>query len=88
MKIAIVDDEQSCIEQMKILCQDFETRTGEPTELTCFLGGAEFLNTFQPGVYQIVFMDIFMKGINGIDTAQKAAGNRSRLSSGFPHFLQ
>lgn len=36
MKIAIVDDEQSCIEQMKILCQDFETRTGEPTELTCF----------------------------------------------------
>lgn len=71
MKIAIVDDEQSCIEQMKILCQDFETRTGEPTELTCFLGGAEFLNTFQPGVYQIVFMDIFMKGINGIDTARK-----------------
>lgn len=71
MKIAIVDDEQSCTEQMKILCQDFETRTGEPTELTCFLGGAEFLNTFQPGVYQIVFMDIFMKGINGIDTARK-----------------
>ena len=79
MKIAIVDDEQSCIEQMKILCQDFETRTGEPTELTCFLGGAEFLNTFQPGVYQIVFMDIFMSGMNGMETAKKLISRNSRV---------
>ena len=82
MKIAIVDDEQSCIEQMKILCQDFETRTGEPTELTCFLGGAEFLNTFQPGVYQIVFMDIFMKGIMKKAVFLAAAGMTALALSG------
>ena len=71
MKIAIVDDDRSYIEQVKILCKDFETRTGEPAELTCFLGGSDFLDKFQPGIYQIVFMDIFMKGITGIDTARK-----------------
>lgn len=71
MKIAIVDDDRSYIEQVKILCKDFETRTGELAELTCFLGGSDFLDKFQPGIYQIVFMDIFMKGITGIDTARK-----------------
>ena len=79
MKIAIVDDDRSYIEQVKILCKDFETRTGEPAELTCFLGGSDFLDKFQPGIYQIVFMDIFMSGMNGMETAKKLISRNSRV---------
>ena len=71
MKIAIVDDEPVYTEQMKLLCREFGAKSGEMAEPVCFSGGNEFLKDFQFGLYQIIFMDVFMEGINGIDTARK-----------------
>lgn len=71
MKIAIVDDEPVYTEQMKLLCREFGAKSGEMAEPVCFSGGNEFLKDFQFGLYQIIFMDVFMEGSNGIDTARK-----------------
>ena len=71
MKIAIVDDEKIYTDKIAYLCHDFETQNGASIETSCFVSGKAFLDSFQAGVYQVVFMDIIMEGINGIETAHR-----------------
>ncbi len=71
MKIAIVDDEKIYTDKIASLCHDFETQGCDSIETSCFVSGKAFLDSFQAGVYQVVFMDIIMEGINGIETARR-----------------
>lgn len=78
MKIALVDDEQKCLDEMIRLCSDFGRDCGYPIETFSFASGEAFLAAFENGGFSIVFMDIYMEGINGVT----AALNMRRQDSG------
>lgn len=71
MFIAIVDDSQ----EDRLLLSGYLSRYGEENSLQFkinpFKNGIEFLTAFTPGAYSIIFLDIFMDGIGGMETAEK-----------------
>ena len=52
------------------------------------LSGQDFLDSHYPGRYDLVFLDIYMDGINGMDTARKIRQRGGRTSADSGHFLQ
>lgn len=71
MKIAIVDDEQKCLDEMAQICRDFGARHCCQIEIFPFLNGEAFLEAFEEGGFSAVFMDIYMDGIDGVAAALK-----------------
>lgn len=71
MKIALVDDEQEYLDEMALLCRSFGERWGFQIETVPFTTGETFLNAFSNGGFSVVFMDIYMEGIDGIAAALK-----------------
>jgi len=82
IRIAIVDDERKERENLE---QAVRTCIGDMAfdELTidCFSSGKELMEIFEPGQYDIVFLDIMMSGMSGIDTGRKVreADRRVRI---------
>jgi len=71
LKIALVDDEQKCLDEMSGLISDFGTRRCCQMEIVPFLNGEAFLEAFKDGGFSAVFMDIYMDGIDGVAAALK-----------------
>lgn len=71
MKLSLVDDDPSYIAKIKQFCYTFGAQNQLPIEFSSFQDGETFLKTYKPGAYSAVFMDIYMNGLNGIDTAKK-----------------
>lgn len=69
MKIALVDDEQECLDEMGWLCNSFGEDTRYPVETVSFDSGKAFLEAFSNNCFDLVFMDIYMEGINGVTAA-------------------
>lgn len=69
MKIALVDDEQACINEMSRLCVSFGQSNGYPVKIVPFDSGEAFLAAFDNNGFDLVFMDIYMKDMNGIAAA-------------------
>ena len=69
MKIALVDDEQKFLYEIKLLCGSFEEDTGYPVETVLFDSGETFLAAFEAGCFDLVFMDIYMEGMDGVAAA-------------------
>lgn len=74
MKIALVDDEQNCLNEMMQLCHDFGIRHRCQIEAVPFLNGETFLEAFENGGFSAVFMDIYMNGMDGVAAALKMRG--------------
>lgn len=68
--IAIVEDEKRYQEQLHQYILRYEQEYGEKTEVHFFMDGDEILDHYA-AVYDIIFMDIQMKHLNGMDTARK-----------------
>lgn len=64
MRTAIVDDEPVICDQIKSMIQ----KTGPDHEIYTFSSGQEFLTAGKR--FDLVFLDIQMEGINGIETAR------------------
>lgn len=71
MRIAVVDDEPIYIDLLKSICNEFEIQRELCLDVFSFSSGKAFLDAFEAGAYQIVFMDILMENMDGIDTARK-----------------
>ena len=67
LKIAICDDEMSQRRQLQFIID--KTRPG--TEIHLFDSGESFLASFRPGFYDLIFMDILMPGMGGVDATSK-----------------
>lgn len=72
MKIAIIDDDQK---ELKHLTGMIESRL---SALSCTVGkidafgsAEEFLGVWKPCRYELILLDIYMDGLDGIDTARK-----------------
>ena len=71
LQFAVVDDLEP---DRQGLAQDIQSwLAAEETlgEVRCFSAGQEFLRQFEPGEYSVVFMDICMDEMNGIETARR-----------------
>lgn len=70
-KIAIVEDELCCQENIKKLLMRYSEEHHMEFSFFTFDNGSKFLDEFKPFEYDIVFMDIDMPGINGMETAKE-----------------
>lgn len=71
MRIAMVDDEKIYFAVMKDLFAEFEDLYKCRIETTTFPNGQAFLDAFRPGLYDMVFMDIYMGNTNGVEVAKE-----------------
>ena len=69
MKFAIVDDREPEANLVKELIEAYADKNGLSIQLDCFPNGEAFLADFSAFAYDIVFMDIYMDGMNGVETA-------------------
>lgn len=66
LKIAICEDTASDRELLLRTVRSIE----KSAEVTLYESGEEFLNAWKSGCFDVVFMDIYMGGITGVDVVQ------------------
>lgn len=71
MNIALVDDVQMEMERIKIILKNYAATNSLNIEIDSFSSGEEFLSAYEPFRYSIVFMDIYMNGMSGVDVAKR-----------------
>jgi len=74
--IAICDDEKYISDNIKAFASDFFRKKNREIHLCTFLGGEELLA--YDGQIDILFLDIQMKGMDGIETARKLRADKFR----------
>lgn len=71
MRIAIVDDQNADREELLEMLEQYFSVQGALAEYSCFCSGEAFLDAFDPGGFQIIFLDIYMGGADGMTVARK-----------------
>lgn len=72
MKIAIIEDEQIHTEFLARCLKEWCGKTGVPAEISTFLSAESFLFTWEEKRdFDILFVDIQMKAMNGMEMAEK-----------------
>ena len=69
-RIAIVEDEAAIQEQLTGYVQRYTRQYGTPFEVTVFGSGVEILEDYRP-VYDIIFLDVEMPHLDGMETARR-----------------
>lgn len=69
MKIALVDDEQIYLDEIEEICREFAMENRLDVEIYEYSDGDSFLRSEEN--FSIVFMDIYMNGTDGVQTAKK-----------------
>lgn len=70
IRIALVDDSQQDIQRLKEYARRYAEERGEKLNIKLYPDGLEFLEQFT-GNTDIIFMDVEMPHLNGIDVARK-----------------
>lgn len=70
MKIAVVDDNKTDLELFLKLVESYKNTHHRTIYTQVFSGGEDFLAEFQKGKFSAIFLDIYMSGINGVETAR------------------
>ena len=71
MNIAIVDDLTVDLQKLKILLEQYASMHRIDLEISCFHSAESFLAEYRPYQYTILFLDIFMDGMTGVEAAGK-----------------
>jgi DNA-binding LytR/AlgR family response regulator len=94
-KIAICDDEETEIEKINSFLQQFSTNTNIEVKISCFSCGEDLLKQYtnEQSPFDIIFLDVEMKGLTGIQTAEKirAIPDRNVLIvfiTSYPEYMQ
>ena len=69
-RIAIVEDEAAVREQLAGYVQRYTRQYGAQFEVTMFTDGVEILEDYRP-VYDIIFLDVEMQHLDGMETARR-----------------
>ena len=71
LNIAVVDDKRLDSEKLQRgIHRWFTEHCSTPRAVTCFPDGEALLKVYEPEKFQLVFMDIVMNSMNGIQTAE------------------
>lgn len=88
-RIAICDDEQIEIEKLSAIVAAWSDQCGSPCEIRSFASAEAFLFAYEDDkVYDILLLDVEMKGISGIELAKliRADSNRAEIVFITSHF--
>lgn len=70
MRVAVIDDESIFRMQLKMMVEKLSKAKGIHITVDEFAGGQQFIDVLTEKRYDIVFMDIFMPKMDGIETAK------------------
>ena len=70
MNIAIVDDAQNEIDNLKSILMDYASIHQLDIKLNCFPSAEKLLADYRPFQYTVIFMDIYMEEMTGIQAAE------------------
>ncbi len=71
MQIALADDIPADLTRLQTdIMQYFASHNLASPDIRCFQNGEDLYAHFTPGIWQVVFLDIFMKEMNGIELAR------------------
>ena len=73
LNIAVIEDNDIDAEHLKQALEEFQDREKEKLNIHRFISGEAFLNDYRP-IYDIVFLDVELPGMNGMETAEKFRG--------------
>lgn len=73
INVAIVEDERPAAELLAGFLEKYSGQYGEQFKTVCFADAITFLTNYQPN-YDLVFMDIELPDLNGMDAAKKMRG--------------
>lgn len=77
--IAVVDDKRIDSEKLQRgIHRWFTENHSAPRNIACFPDGISLLNVFEPEKFHIVFMDIIMNSLSGIETARRLRDSDSK----------
>ena len=80
LNIAIVDDQERDRERLRFDISHWSWPSSvELGDIQCFPSGEALLENFEPAAVQLVFMDIYMDELNGIDTARRLRARDTRV---------
>ena len=71
MKIAICDDLENERQTLRNALMDFFDREGMQVQLCEFTSGEALLKSYALDTYALVFLDVYMGGITGVETAHR-----------------
>lgn len=70
IKIAVIDDDKQCAEQTGHFVRRFYNNDDSAYRISFFTNGLDFINEYR-AVYDVIFLDIDMPLMDGIETAKK-----------------
>ncbi len=70
MKYAVIDDQTRELDSITSLIQSYSDENNHSSYIRQYSSGEAFLEEFTAFSYDIIFVDIYMNGINGIDTVK------------------
>lgn len=71
MNIAVVDDSKESASNIRMILKKFADANGLDIKVEIFMSGEEFLSAFKPNTFQIIFMDIYMGKMSGLDASKE-----------------
>lgn len=71
MHIAVCDDNERDLACLRELIANYAEHNSVTANIHCFSSGEALLGAFERGKYQILFQDIFMSGISGMQAAEQ-----------------
>lgn len=91
LKIAIIDDENDFLTIYKKIISEIFSEHHVKNEIKTFNSGKEFISTLSRNKYDLVFMDIDMPELSGINLASELRKNKQNFDiifvSAHPHFV-
>lgn len=79
MKLAIVDDNEIEQEIIFSTLRTYESERNTPLEISTYKDGNSFLDSYHPGDFDLIFMDIYLKGQTGIDIVRTIRQTDSKV---------
>lgn len=70
MRIAIVEDVPQEAVRLKTILKNLSEDLRTSFDISIFSSGEEFINIFDKDDFDIIFMDIYMNGMTGVETAK------------------
>lgn len=79
LKLALCEDDKEEMERLMDLAQ----AAAVPVRVTAFESGEAFLADYRPGRFDMVFMDIYMDGISGVEAVRRLREQEPELPVAF-----